>query len=85
MRKTPPRKPIKRHPSPALVVVGVRLTEAERDAIDREVRRLRTSSPAAGHASRSSVIRALVARLRRSPVRSRRPRPEAPKQAAAAA
>lgn len=61
-----------KHPvPPAVCIVGVRLTEEERAALDREVSRLRVTNPAAGRASRSSVIRGLLARLNRGPARAR--------------
>lgn len=46
----------------ATQVVGARFTESEVAALDREVDRLRAKSPEAGHASRSSVLRGLVAK-----------------------
>jgi hypothetical protein len=60
--------------SPASNVVGARFTDTELDAIDAEVKRLHQEQPEAGNASRSSVLRGLVARHllpRRRPSRRR--------------
>lgn len=85
LRRMPPRFPRRsRRPSPAVFVIGVRLSEEEKAALDRAVRELRQASPEAGHASRSSVLRALVLRhlLRRRSKRRPAPSSGAPMVAA---